>query len=1242
VYPCYPLINYRDKIQNSTNVCIIGGGNIHHNHNINVINRLQSNGRIKLNIFVRKECKTDISELEMNKFDINFIEDISTSKMIQILNQSSYVLVNYNNNEDHNNGISCSGSLQLALSTLCKPIIVNTANKYLQIKNALEYDIKSNEPIFIDKEINFRLLEEERNNYVDKFDKYIGNILSIVYLRILSDSGTSNNMEDWMQTDKLSYMYNKPVILTKKDDFTHCIIINSGMPHLNINKNKVVGICHEPILPPEPVFSQLIEYSKNNMSKYFIGDKNDLPEPFTEGPPFIFHNTTRYNNIKKTKFCSIVISGKQFMMGHKYRNKLVEAILKTDLPIDIYGYGVETYKQKMDDPRLKYSLENTLKNPFGTDPFIDYKFHICIENMVSNNYFSEKIVNPLLSNVIPIYYGCKKIDNYFDNIIKLSGNEEDDIQSLKYIYQNQNMYDNNIDSDKILDKCNIFYNLHTFFDDIKLKDEIIIPNKNIKQESNNKNLCLLTYGQLRTFKNNFRNNLLELYPVYTEYENVYIFILLDELSSNEEVARTVYKENCDYIENVCKEFNIKIGFIQDINNLNYKHEEINYCNKLLLQKSDDKKEFPNNFVLNLLYRKYKLIELVEEYCIDHKLDISTILHSRLFDVIIKKNISASTIRNNLKNADLRKTIYCSPDTIFFGNHNLIKKIMKFENIYNSDELWNNKDFCNFSYRFDSILTNNKHTYAPEIQYIANMYFQSIDGINLRYYKPDTNCVDKNLMYEVILDPNRNNSTIYEINNKLFNLNLTSEYILELNNSIDSNYLEYFNESGLNDYKQKIGNEHYKLLCAISSQICNGTIIDIGTHNGNSAIALGYNLYKNKNNILDRSMLYTFDITDLKSESFRKFMNNNCIHSSLENIFDYTIRDKYKNVLLESELIMIDIDPHNGLLEYELYSWLFENNYKGIILFDDIFLEKGHTANNYDATCQSMKIFWNKIPDKYKLDITHIGHWSGTGLVSFNNNNIIKLDSNNIPSKIFQTWEHANIEPEFQHIINKWKENNPNYEYIFHDAEQRLQFIQDNFKENVLNAYKKIIPGAYKCDLWRYCVLYIYGGFYADIDTLCMGKLNSLTNKNIEFIVPVDLNINPREGQHNLACGFIGSVPKSPILLDAIDRIVFNVENNIIPPSKLDFSGPGLLGRAVNKFLKLDETSSFKGKEGVRNNINFLEFDPNTEYMKDVYTDSIILQNKNRNSDIIRLYNNECNKIKNYTCWLSNNVINTDL
>ena len=159
-------------------------------------------------------------------------------------------------------------------------------------------------------------------------------------------------------------------------------------------------------------------------------------------------------------------------------------------------------------------------------------------------------------------------------------------------------------------------------------------------------------------------------------------------------------------------------------------------------------------------------------------------------------------------------------------------------------------------------------------------------------------------------------------------------------------------------------------------------------------------------------------------------------------------------------------------------------------------------------------------------------------------------------------------------------------------------------------------------------------FYADIDTLCMGKLNNLLNHNTEFVVPIDLNIHPTEGQYNLFNGFIGSVPKSPILLDAINRIVFNVENNIIPPSKLDFSGPGVLGRSVNKFLKLEETCSFNRKQGIKNTINFLHFDPQTEYITDVNTNKVILQNKNKNAEIIRLYNNECNKINGYVCWVS--------
>ena len=368
-YPCYPLINYQDKIQNNT-VCVIGGG---YGFNNNVINKLYSKDKIKLYIFTRKICNINISNIDINKFDIHFIEDIETKEMIKKLKQSSYVLLNYNDNHDLNTGNSCSGSLQLALSTLCKPIIINTANQYLKIENALEFDMNSNEYIVLDEEINFELLEEERSKYIDKFYKYMDEFQSTIYLRILSNEGVSNNLETWMNTDNLKYMYNKPVILTNSNNFTHAIIINDYKPKLTIPKENVIGLSHEPnqllfnFTDNKEIF---INYTKQHISHYFIGDQQDLQHPFIEGQTFLLSNKDDFYYKLKYNFCSVVISKKNQGFNYKYRHDLVKAILQTDLPIDIYGYATESEEyKKYNDCRIKHSLEWSENNPFGTIPF---------------------------------------------------------------------------------------------------------------------------------------------------------------------------------------------------------------------------------------------------------------------------------------------------------------------------------------------------------------------------------------------------------------------------------------------------------------------------------------------------------------------------------------------------------------------------------------------------------------------------------------------------------------------------------------------------------------------------------------------------------------------------------------------------------------------------------------------------------------------------------------------------------
>lgn len=238
----------------------------------------------------------------------------------------------------------------------------------------------------------------------------------------------------------------------------------------------------------------------------------------------------------------------------------------------------------------------------------------------------------------------------------------------------------------------------------------------------------------------------------------------------------------------------------------------------------------------------------------------------------------------------------------------------------------------------------------------------------------------------------------------------------------------------------------------------------------------------------------------------------------------------------------------------------------------------------------------------------------------------------IPKLFFQTFKTDTFSEQFQRIPDSWKEKNPNYEYRFFKDSDCDAFMKANFDERTYNAYKKIIPGAYKADMWRYAVLYVHGGVYADLDTICLNPIDNFLTPEIEFMTVVDFNYNPYEGKHNLFNTWIASVPKHDILKNCIQHIVYNIENNVIPLSKLDFCGPGMLGRHTNLYLQREEFDSFIGKEGPHSTVYLLKFEPNTEYVKDL-KGNILFQNKNGNPLIQHLYKLECQKA-NIISWLT--------
>jgi mannosyltransferase OCH1-like enzyme len=89
-----------------------------------------------------------------------------------------------------------------------------------------------------------------------------------------------------------------------------------------------------------------------------------------------------------------------------------------------------------------------------------------------------------------------------------------------------------------------------------------------------------------------------------------------------------------------------------------------------------------------------------------------------------------------------------------------------------------------------------------------------------------------------------------------------------------------------------------------------------------------------------------------------------------------------------------------------------------------------------------------------------------------------------------------------------KRQHPQFIHHLFDDNDCREFIKKFFKPNVLHAYDKLIPGAYKADLFRLCILFIKGGIYMDIKLACVNdfSLIELINDN-HFVLDRPAYIN---------------------------------------------------------------------------------------------------------------------------------------
>eukprot|EP00899_Mesostigma_viride_P019322 jgi/Mesvir1/27391/Mv07194-RA.2 len=168
----------------------------------------------------------------------------------------------------------------------------------------------------------------------------------------------------------------------------------------------------------------------------------------------------------------------------------------------------------------------------------------------------------------------------------------------------------------------------------------------------------------------------------------------------------------------------------------------------------------------------------------------------------------------------------------------------------------------------------------------------------------------------------------------------------------------------------------------------------------------------------------------------------------------------------------------------------------------------------------------------------------------------------IPHTLHRTFAKRNVTQRFREVLDKAGEVDPTLEFTFADDAAAEGFVASHCGEKVAWAFRMLVPGAYKADVYRLCVLYAEGGYYADIGTQLKAPVNSFVPAKAKFVVPMDPGIPPGRGLWN---GFLGSTPKHPILARTMNAIVEHVENCWYKDKDsfdgaLGVTGPELLAR----------------------------------------------------------------------------------
>ncbi len=271
-------------------------------------------------------------------------------------------------------------------------------------------------------------------------------------VRIVTDWGYPRELDFMQQTPGAQGVWNGVRFTdTEADESDFLIVFKNPKNYIEASCRYAWLVSHEPPIKRNRYFTN----SFKNFDKVFsyYKSRNVVTESTHPLIPWmIFKSYDELTNLKPSKAkvakthnrITWITSNQRELKGQIARMKFKDYLLTKNTAIDIFGKGFTEIGDKF-------------------EALFPYRYAVAIENFSHQNYWSEKIVDCLLSYCLPFYWGAPNLEDFLParSFVRIDINKPD--QALRTILDTVSSDEWEKRIDAISEARDIILNKHQFF-----------------------------------------------------------------------------------------------------------------------------------------------------------------------------------------------------------------------------------------------------------------------------------------------------------------------------------------------------------------------------------------------------------------------------------------------------------------------------------------------------------------------------------------------------------------------------------------------------------------------------------------------------------------------------------------------------------------------------------------------------------------------------------------------------------